>query len=267
MISESITKLSLPYRGRSKTVRVFVPAHEEGETFPVVYMTDGQNLFESENLQFGCWYTREAVAEERAQSGMAAIIVGIHNDDAPWERTNDLTPAGIGPLVESPEIPPEVKALMAPRGEEFDAFVVDTVMPAVEARFPVQKGRQSTAFCGSSSGGLQSYFTALSHPDKFCAAGVFSPAFLFYSPDDLRSWTVAQLGNDMPFLYLYTGGGDDLEQVIAMFTEQAYDMLTEFYPPEKLCEVVLPEEKHHESAWAPRFSDFLHTFLARREEF
>ena len=236
MISESITKLSLPYRGGSKTVRVFVPAHEEGETFPVVYMTDGQNLFESENLQFGCWYTREAVAEERAQSGMAAIIVGIHNDDAPWERTNDLTPAGIGPLVESPEIPPEVKALMAPRGEEFDAF-------------------------------LQSYFTALSHPDKFCAAGVFSPAFLFYSPEDLRSWTVAQLGNDMPFLYLYTGGGDDLEQVIAMFTEQAYDMLTEFYPPEKLCEVVLPEEKHHESAWAPRFSDFLHTFLARREEF
>ena len=231
MISESITKLSLPYRGGSKTVRVFVPAHEEGETFPVVYMTDGQNLFESENLQFGCWYTREAVAEERAQSGMAAVT------------------------------------LMAPRGEEFDAFVVDTVMPAVEARFPVQKGRQSTAFCGSSSGGLQSYFTALSHPDKFCAAGVFSPAFLFYSPEDLRSWTVAQLGNDMPFLYLYAGGGDNLEQVIAMFTEQAYDMLTEFYPPEKLCEVVLPEEKHHESAWAPRFSDFLHTFLARREEF
>ncbi|MEF2884239.1 MAG: alpha/beta hydrolase-fold protein, partial [Ruminococcus sp.] len=85
MIQEQITTLTLPYPLGDKRVRVYVPAHEEGETFPVVYMTDGQNLFESENLQFGCWYTREAVAEERAQSGMAAIIVGIHNDDAPWE--------------------------------------------------------------------------------------------------------------------------------------------------------------------------------------
>ena len=76
MIQEQITTLTLPYPLGDKRVRVYVPAHEEGETFPVVYMTDGQNLFEDTDLRFGCWYTREAVTEERRLSGQAAIIVG-----------------------------------------------------------------------------------------------------------------------------------------------------------------------------------------------
>ena len=54
MIQEQITTLTLPYPLGGKRVRVYVPAHEEGETFPVVYMTDGQNLFEDTDLRFGC---------------------------------------------------------------------------------------------------------------------------------------------------------------------------------------------------------------------
>ena len=56
MIEESIHQLRLPYPGREdRLVRVFVPAHEEGETFPVIYMTDGQNLFDKESS--GCGRT------------------------------------------------------------------------------------------------------------------------------------------------------------------------------------------------------------------
>ena len=187
MIQEQITTLTLPYPLGDKRVRVYVPAHEEGETFPVVYMTDGQNLFEDTDLRFGCWYTREAVAEERSRSGQAAIIVGIHNGESPRQRANELTPKSIGTVMLPPDMPEEERVHVNPSGEVFDDFVVNTVMPAVEAQFPVRKGRNETAFCGSSSGGLQSYFTALSHPDKFCAAGVFSPALMFYSPEDMRS--------------------------------------------------------------------------------
>ena len=44
MIGETFTALTLPYGAEhTKTVRVYVPAHEEGETLPVIYMTDGQN--------------------------------------------------------------------------------------------------------------------------------------------------------------------------------------------------------------------------------
>lgn len=93
MIPEAITELSLSYAGKKeKTVRVYVPAHEEGETLPVIYMTDGQNLFEQELSSFGSWRTREAVRAERESTGKAAVIVGIFNNDGPLERTNELLP-------------------------------------------------------------------------------------------------------------------------------------------------------------------------------
>lgn len=257
MIREEIVTLALPYPGREdRKVRVFVPAHEEGERLPVIYMTDGQNLFDKESSGFGCWYTREAVRAERESSGRAAIIVGVHNDDP--LRESDLTPESIGPIT----IPEEERGGLMPRGEVFDDFLLHTVMPAVEARFPVKTGRENTAFCGSSCGGMMAFFTALSHPEVYCAAGVLSPAFLFFGEEDLRCWIFGKLREEMPYLYLYTGAGDELEQRIFACTEQVYDMLLECYPMDKLNEVVLLEQPHHERAWEPVFRDFLHLFLS-----
>lgn len=258
IIEEKLCELYLPYPGKDdRRVRVFVPAHEEGEVLPVVYMTDGQNLFDEGTCNWGCWYTREAVRQERADSGQAAVIVGIHNDNV-W-RDNELTPASIGEVIAADKM----DNFTAPEGEIFDAFVLNTVMPAVEAQFPVQTGRRSTAFCGSSSGGLQAFFTALRHPEKFAMAGVFSPAFLLYTAGDMRRWIAEQLKADMPYLYLYTGAGDELEQHIFESVEAVYDILTELYPPELLNEVVLFDNKHHETAWSEIFPDFLHTFLTK----
>ncbi len=238
MKNEELVKLSFNYpEGQSRAVRVFVPEHEDGETLPVIYMTDGQNLFDEESSSFGSWHTREAVAAERQISGKAAIIVGIHNDGSPIQRTNELTPESIGRFEFPPDMPEEARAMIVPQGESFDEFVVNTVMPEVEARFPVKKGRENTAFCGSSSGGLQCLFTALSHPDIFSAAGV-------------------------PFLYLYSGGDEGLESVICSVTQMTSKALEESYPKGMLKTVIKPEAKHCEAAWEKIFVDFLHDFLA-----
>lgn len=258
MTEAGLFELWLPYPQKGeRRVRVYVPAHAEGERLPVVYMTDGQNLFDRETSNWGCWLTREAVEAERAASGRAAVIVGIHNDNV-W-RDNELTPASIGAVI----CPEKMDNYTASEGEIFDAFVVDTVMPAVEAQFPVLTGRANTAFCGSSSGGLQAFFTALRHPEMFAAAGVFSPAFLLYDSGDMQRWIAAQTREEMPYLYVYTGAGDELEYGIYESVEAVYDMLLACYPPEQFNEVVLPENKHHESAWAAVFPDFLHTFLTK----
>ena len=71
----------------------------------------------------------------------------------------------------------------------------------------------------------------------------------------------------MPYLYIYTGAGDELEKIIYQSTEMTYNVLSECYPVEKLNETVLLENIHHETAWSEIFKDFLHTFLARRNEF
>lgn len=168
---------------KTKTVRVFVPVHSEGELLPVIYMTDGQNLFEDNRpRQFGCWYTREAVKEERGKSGKAAVIVGIHNDESPVQRAKELTPKSIGEIKFPDDMPEHVRKMMAPEGELFDDFVVNTVMPEIEKRFPVQTGREYTAFCGSSSGGLQAYYTVLTTRINSAWQAFFLRRFRFFIP-------------------------------------------------------------------------------------
>ncbi|MBQ3330733.1 MAG: hypothetical protein IJG87_06095 [Ruminococcus sp.] len=263
MIKEELIELSLPYyTGRNKTVRVFVPEHEEAEKLPVIYMTDGQNLFEDDRPgQYGCWYTREAVREARKSTGRAAIIVGIHNDENEIQRARELTPKSIGDICFPDDIPEEMREMLIPQGELFDDFVINTVMPVIEKRFPVKTGRSAAAVCGSSSGGLAAYYTALSHPDRFCLSGVFSPAFPLYSAADIISWTASRLCDPTPYLYFYSGAEGEMEKAICESTEAVYDAITAFYPPELLNEVILFDQPHHESAWAPIFRDFLHKFL------
>lgn len=158
-------------------------------------------------------------------------------------------------------MPEHVRKMMAPEGELFDDFVVNTVMPEIEKRFPVQTGREYTAFCGSSSGGLQAYYTVLSHPDKFCLAGVFSPTFpILYTKDVIR-WTKETVGDNKPYLYIYSGSNDRMEQEICESTEAVVKAISEFYPKERLKVNILPEQPHHESAWAEVFKEFLHIFV------
>lgn len=259
MVQEQIVRLDLPYFERgTKTVRVFIPEHEEGETFPVVYMTDGQNAFEEEVSSFGSWLTREAVRDERTQSGKAAIIVAIHNDGSPLERNNDLTPKSIGKIN---GLMMKLLAFPKPAGENFARFVTETVMPEVEKNFPVKTGRENTAFCGSSSGGLETFFIAMSYPQLFSAAGAFSPVFQLYSEKDLFPWIKSKITGEMPFLYLYCGGGDSKEKGIRKSEESTYGFLKECYPAGLLKEVYKADQLHNEAAWRPIFRDFLHIFL------
>lgn len=254
MLPEKLVRMRVPYPGRkARVVRVYVPERKRGEILPVIYMSDGQNLFDKESSGFGCWYVREAVREERKRSGKAAIVVGIHNGDP--ERMEDLTPESIGQLI------PEARDEIQPRGEAFADFLLHTVMPRIEKRFPVKVGRENTAFCGSSAGGMMAFFLALRYPEVFSYAGVLSPAFLLYSQADLEAWVRSVIQEEKPFLYLSSGSGDPLEkEIFDRFCEMCV-FLDTHWPPEKMVQVVRPEQIHHEDAWEPVFQDFLHMFL------
>ena len=316
IIPAELVSLELRYNeNRSKLVRVFVPEHKKGEKLPVIYMTDGQSVFDEESNPLGCWHTREAVAAEKAATGKAAIIVGIHSDPNPMLRTAELTPASIGQFV-PPPIPegmppmpegmppmpegmpsmpegmppmpegmppmpegmppmpegmtPEMMQKMmeemmkgfAPDGEKFDEFVIKTVMPTIEAKFPVKKGRENTAIIGSSSGGLEVFYIALSHPELFCAVGALSPTFLFYSADNVKKWTSERLNKKTPFIYLYCGEGEPKEKQMCDAAKPVFELIKTTAAKNKVKEVISPDAIHNESAWEPIFKDFLHIFLS-----
>ena len=293
--------LQLPYSDKgNKKMRVYVPEHKVGQKLPVIYMTDGQAVFDEESNPLGCWHTREIMTAEQSASGKCAIIVGIHSNPNPMLRTAELTPASIGKFVPPPMpegmppmpegmppmpegmppmpegMPPmpegmtpemmqkmmdDMMKAFSPDGEKFDEFVIKTVMPAVEEKFPVKKGRNNTAIIGSSSGGLEAYYIALTHPDLFCAVGALSPAFLFYSADDMIKWTSEKLTKKSPFIYLYCGEGEPKEKQMRDAAKPTFEFIKANAPKNKVKEVISPDAIHNESAWEPIFKDFLHRFL------
>lgn len=108
------------------------------------------------------------------------------------------------------------------------------------------------------------YFSAFEHPEKFGYAGVFSPAFLCYTREDWAKYLSTKIVENMPYLYIYTGNGDELEEMIFESTEMLYELLEEsFYPYDRMNEVILFENAHNEKSWREIFPDFLHTFLSR----
>lgn len=261
-MNAKIDTVSLPYPERGeRTVWVYVPKHNDNDFLPVIYMTDGQNLFDENATPYGSWKVIKAVEQEQANGSLGAVIVGIDNGNI-W-RDSELTPKCIGEV--------QLRHMLAdnftPEGEVFDRFMIDTVIPYIESNYPVKTDRKNVAVCGSSSGGLMAFFSGIEHSDKFGFVGAFSPAFLCYTESDWRKYLLNKIDGNKPYLYIYTGSGDELEQMIFQSVELIYDLLPETgYPYDMLNEVVLFENQHNEKAWAEIFPNFLHTFLNFQEE-
>lgn len=253
MINAKLHTVFLPFPDKDdRKVWIYVPQHNENEKLPVIYMMDGQNLFDENSTPHGSWGVISAIENEDKK----AIAVGIDNGNV--YRDSELTPKSIGE-VQYREL---LNDIFTPQGEIFDDFLMNTVIPYVESNFPVKTGKKFTSVCGSSSGGLQAFFAGIEHNDKFGFIGAFSPAFLCYTEDDWRGYLLQKVTTDMPYLYIYTGNGDELEGMIFESVEMMYDLLPETgYPYDMMNEVILFENEHNEKAWREIFPDFLHTFL------
>ncbi len=108
------------------------PSYERSDRrFPGLYMHDGQNLFDATTSFAGEWGVDETM-EELAVEGLEAIVIGIpHGED----RVREYTPFNGG-------------------GDEYLAYVVDTVKPLVDSSFRTLSDREHTGIMGSSLGAL-----------------------------------------------------------------------------------------------------------------
>ncbi len=145
-----------------RMVRVYVPAAANaGEEVPVLYMHDGQNVF-SPDAFFGGWQT-SVTADALIEQGVIrpVLIAAIDNTPARLEEyshvQDDLGDGPIGGLA-----------------DDYADFVVDGVIPFIEARYPVRTGPENTAVLGSSMGGLVSLHLGHRHPDVFGFVGSMS---------------------------------------------------------------------------------------------
>jgi len=130
--------------------------------YPVLYMHDGQNLFDAPLSFSGEWEVDETMTA-LSRDGLEAIIVGVPNNS---DRTTEYNPFNDPYLGQG-------------RGDDYMAFLVETVKPMIDADFLTAPGREHTGLGGSSMGGLISMYGFFKHPQVFGLCAALSPAYWF----------------------------------------------------------------------------------------
>jgi predicted alpha/beta superfamily hydrolase len=221
------------------------PSHGlPGRRFPVVYMHDGQNLFDEATSNTGEWRVDETM-EALAREGLEAIVVGIPHAG---ERRGDEY-AGDG-------------------ARAYLDYVVEQVRPLAEDTFAVEPGLESTGVAGSSLGALSSLHALYVHGDVFGFAGLLSPAF-WWNGDD--RWYELVEREPRPSARIYMDVGDDEGEgderlrraYVEGYQRMAALLRTNGYGDEELRTVLEPGGVHLESAWARRLPDALRFLLPR----
>ena len=163
------------------TVWIWLPPEYEsakGKRFPVLYMHDGQNLFDKALTGYNQeWQMDEAIPRMVRQGDLRSwIVVGVQS---PRSRYRALFPQKILPLLPS-EFQKRVTDLdigepkSGLAGDAYLKFMVKTVKPRIEREFRTLKGPDDTAVMGSSMGGLMAFYAMAEYPEVFGQAACVS---------------------------------------------------------------------------------------------
>jgi predicted alpha/beta superfamily hydrolase len=230
--------LRMPALGFARQLRVYLPpGYAQGSRrYPVLYMFDGQNLFDDATSYVGEWGVDEAMDALARERDFPAIVVGIdHGNEL---RINEL-------------IPYWNVRFLPNAGAAFVADVVQAIKPFVDVNYRTQPGREHTAILGSSLGGLSADYTIHRYPEVFGKAGVFSPSY-WVSDEPFAVARRTPLPADSR-VYLYMGGKEGEESVPQVARMAAILHAQPGAGAESVALRIVPEAEHNETAWRAEF--------------
>lgn len=259
---------NLSERGGSKKVHVYLPAgyQTSGEDYGVLYMFDGQNLFESQS-GYTCsasqsWLVDNAITAFMQNGGKGVIIVGIDNGD--MHRDSELTQSlEFGKL--TPLGAPDYGNFTKGRLDKIGNFMQESLIPYINKNYRTKTDRENTGIAGSSSGGLASFYLGLRDNETYGYVGTFSPATSLFYKD---SWDKFLSQKDLSLpqkMYIYCGReSDSLENMLYSSTDTTIattvtlkDLLLKHGYTGEIFESYTSKANHNETFWRIAFAEFL----------
>jgi predicted alpha/beta superfamily hydrolase len=240
-----VEKFASPQLGNERALRIYLPpSYNENlaKRYPVLYMHDGQNLFDAKTAAYGVEWGVGKTANRLIATGVMDEIIVVGIDNTP-NRIPEYTPCcdpkyGGGKL------------------DAYQAFIVDTVKPYVDRTLRTLSDKDNTAIMGSSLGGIASVLIAQQHPEVFSKAAGVSSSFWWN-----KRAMITQLPARVPVkFYIDAGTKDDgledtrmmRDAMLAQGYRQGVDLF--FYSAEGA--------SHNETSWAARVEKPLTFFFA-----
>lgn len=238
-VSILATDFAMPQLGRARRIWIYLPRDyaTSNKRYPVLYMHDGQNVFDDATSFAGEWGVDEALDSLRH----AGIVVAIDNGQthrideySPWRNARH----GGG------------------EGDAYADFLVHTLKPHIDRRYRTRPEPEHTAIAGSSMGGLISLYAALKYPSVFGQAGIFSPAF--WIAPEIVTYTRAATLPVRPRLYFVTAKIEAQHPPQLAVTEPLMRALATagYVENRDMFNLVTPDGAHSEWYWRREFPAF-----------
>ncbi|UKJ08778.1 alpha/beta hydrolase [Solitalea lacus] len=228
----------IPQLETHRRVWIYLPKNyyeksERKKKYPVLYMQDGQNLFDDYFAPYGEWNVDETLDS----LGKELIIVAV--DHGGMERLNDYSPY------------PNLK-YGGGKGNRYLAFIVNTLRPYINSHYRTLKDEQNTGMMGSSMGGLISFYGGLRYDKVFGKIGVFSPSFWFQSLiyDYAKKWKPERKQR-----FYILAGENESDSLVAEVKRMETIMHNKGLNDEELKVAIKPDGRHAEWFWRREFSD------------
>ena len=233
--------LDMPDLNRQRQLRIYLPpsyAASANKRYPVLYMHDGQNLFDVASAYAGEWRVDESLNALAKAGKLELIVVGIDNGLA--KRMTELNP-WVNP---NPQFG-------APEGDAYLEFIVKVVKPMIDSQYRTRPERTHTGIMGSSMGGLISHYAMTQYPAVFGLAGVISPSYWAGGAAALEHFASKPAASDAR-LYLLMGGQEG-EGMVSNVEKVNAALLRGGHPAANLTLKITPDAGHNEAFWASEF--------------
>jgi len=239
----------------ARTVRVFLPpgynepANRERH-YPVLYMFDGQNLFDA-CLAYDHvheWQVDETVTRLVGEGKIEPLIV-VGLDNAKEKRAFEYLPWKDN--IQNPGGP-------ASGGDRMPEFLINEVMPAIAGKYRVATGKENTGIGGSSYGGIAALYVGISAPTVFGKVLAESPVLWPGNGKLVRETSFLAMAPQRVFM-AYGGKEWDLPGAnaaeVRMIQQVETNLKNSLMSPSEVKFVFDPEAHHNEEAWAKRLPE------------
>ncbi|CDF59238.1 alpha/beta hydrolase [Thermobrachium celere] len=251
---------------RKRNIRVYLPIDyydNKNKRYPVIYMHDGQNLFDHKLSYSGhSWEVKETL-DRMQQDGKIEgfIVVGIDNNQEGFKRLDEYSPwknEEIESLLKR-----GIKDGAGGEGDKYAQFIVNTLKPYIDEHYRTLQDRDNTIVAGSSMGAFISLYIGFKYQEIFSKIGAFSTAAWFKEGELIEF--LRDEGERIPMrVYLdigteETSNDDDpnFKDYYINGTIRIYETLSEFMPKERIKLIIDEGAKHSEIYWAKRFPEFI----------